>query len=191
LGYYCVDRQALWKEQQNELRHQQVWRQLGRYTVNGELPSDSVGEGAGVDNFEPKIAIPTVVDLREKKAVISLVLKLIPDVPVWYLEIMLSGMVLHFNGGTGTDWVPLGNAMSKVLQGVQENGANAGEKNLQMFVAGMHEALEKHVLAVRRAFTERNVQMRRKGAEADPERRMTKQKSCVVRWGMRREWRWR
>ena len=41
--------------------------------LHGELPSGSVGEGVGVDNFEPKIVIPTLVDLREKKAVISLV----------------------------------------------------------------------------------------------------------------------
>jgi hypothetical protein len=112
--------------------------------LHGELPSGSVGEGVGVDNFEPKIVIPTMVGGFEGEEgsdqLISLVLKLIPDVPVWQLEIVLSGMVLHFNGGTGTAWVPLDNAMSKVLQGVQKNGVSAGEKNLQMFVAGMHEA---------------------------------------------------
>jgi hypothetical protein len=110
--------------------------------LHGELPSGSVGEGDGVDNFGPKIDIPTVVNMKDKKAVTSLVFELIPDVPVWQLEFMLSGMVLHFNGGTGTAWAPLGNAMSKVLQGVQKQGVSAGEKNVQKFVAGMHEASE-------------------------------------------------
>ena len=47
--------------------------------LQGELPSGSVDEGAEVDNFDLKIDIPSMVDLREKKAVISLVLKLVPD----------------------------------------------------------------------------------------------------------------
>jgi hypothetical protein len=50
--------------------------------LQGELPSGSVGEGAGVDNFDLKIDIPSMVDMKDKEAVISLVLKLIPDVPV-------------------------------------------------------------------------------------------------------------
>jgi hypothetical protein len=56
--------------------------------LQGELPSGSVDEGAGVDNFDLKIDIPSMVDMKDKEAVISLVLKLIPDVPVWQLEIM-------------------------------------------------------------------------------------------------------
>ena len=100
--------------------------------LQGEPPSGSVDEGAEVDNFDPKIDIPSMVDLREKEAVISLVLKLIPDVPVWHLESMLSGMIREFDGGKGTAWVPLGNAMSKVLQDVQKNDASAGVENLQM-----------------------------------------------------------
>jgi hypothetical protein len=82
---------------------------------------------------------------------------------------MLSGMILHFNGGKGAAWVHLGNAMSKVLQGVQKNGASAGEKNLQMFVAGMQGASEKHALSVKRAFVERTVHMKREKAEAENE----------------------
>ena len=97
---------------------------------------------------------------------------------MWQLEIVLSSMVLHFNGGTGTAWVPLDNAMTKVLQGVQKNGVSAGEKNLQMFVAGMHEASKKHVLAVKRTSTERNVQMKHKEkAEVDDE---IKKLSCTL-----------
>jgi hypothetical protein len=53
--------------------------------LQGELPSGSVDEGAEVDNFGLKIDIPSMVDLREREAVVSLVLKLIPDVPVWHL----------------------------------------------------------------------------------------------------------
>ena len=70
--------------------------------LQGELLSGSVDEGAGVNNFDPKIDIPSMVDLREKEAVISLVLKLIPDVPVWHLESMLAGMIREFDGGKGT-----------------------------------------------------------------------------------------
>ena len=39
--------------------------------LQGELPSGSVDEGAGVDNFDPRIDIPLMVDLREKEAVRS------------------------------------------------------------------------------------------------------------------------
>ena len=129
--------------------------------LQGELLSGSVDEGAGVDNLDPKIDIPSMVDLREKEAVISLVLKLIPDVPVWHLESMLSGMILHFDGGKGTAWVPLGNAMSKVLQDVQKNDASAGDENLQIFVAGVHEASEKQVSLVKKVSIERAVQVER------------------------------
>ena len=127
--------------------------------LQGELLSGSVDEGAGVDNFDPKIDIPSMVDLREKEAVISLVLKLIPDVPVWHLESMLAGMIREFDGGKGTAWVPLGNAMSKVLQDVQKNDASAGVENLQIFVAGVREASEKQVSSVKKVSIERAVQV--------------------------------
>jgi hypothetical protein len=105
-----------------------------------------VDEGAEVDNFDLKIDIPSKVDMKDKEAVISLVLKLIPEVPVWHLESMLSSMILHFDGGKGTAWGPLGNAMSKVLQDVQKNGAGAGDENLQMFVAGTRMKLRRDKL---------------------------------------------
>jgi hypothetical protein len=110
-----------------------------------------------------------MVDLREKEAVISLVLKLIPDVPVWHLESVLSSMILHFDGGKGTAWGPLGNAMSKVLQDVQKNGAGAGDENIQMFVAGVQEASEKQALLVERASIERTVHMKHESERAENE----------------------
>jgi hypothetical protein len=54
--------------------------------------------------------------------VISLVLKLVPDILKWQLDLVLSGMVREFHGGTGTAWVPMGHALSKVLQGVKNEG---------------------------------------------------------------------
>ena len=137
--------------------------------LQGELLSGSVDEGAGVDNFDPKIDIPSMVDLREKEAVISLVLKLFPDVPVWHLESMLLGMIREFDGGKGTAWVPLGNAMSKVLQDVQKNDASAGDENLQIFVAGVHEASEKQVSSVKKVSIERAVQVERESERAGNE----------------------
>ena len=47
--------------------------------LQGEPPSGSVDEGAEVDNFDLKIDIPSKVDMKDKEAVISLVLKLIPE----------------------------------------------------------------------------------------------------------------
>ena len=137
--------------------------------LQGEPPSGSVDEGAEVDNFDLKIDIPSKVDMKDREAVISLVLKLIPEVPVWHLESMLSSMILHFDGGKGTAWGPLGNAMSKVLQDVQKNGASAGDENLQMFVAGVDEASKKQALLVKKASIERAVQVERESERAGNE----------------------
>jgi hypothetical protein len=52
--------------------------------------------------------------------VISLVLKLVPDIPKWQLNLVLLGMVREFHGGTGAAWVTMGYALSKVLQGMKK-----------------------------------------------------------------------
>jgi hypothetical protein len=97
-------------------------------------------------------------------------------------------MIREFHGGSGAAWVPMGSALSKILQGIKNEGVAAGDESLQKLVAGVHGVSEEYASSVRRALIEYNLQRTRKEVEVGNENKklssaleVEKEKSLVVK----------
>jgi hypothetical protein len=66
----------------------------------GDIYNGSNGrEGVGVKDSDLKTTIPKCVNMKDMDGVlVSLVLKLVPAIPKWQLEFMLTGVVREFHG---------------------------------------------------------------------------------------------
>jgi hypothetical protein len=80
-GLYCIDRQAVWKGRKKERKHQKVCKKVQQSTVSSLVSGTAVGVGDGVNDSDAKAIIPKCVDMKDMDGVISLVLKLFPDIP--------------------------------------------------------------------------------------------------------------
>ena len=109
--------------------------------------------------------IPEMIDLRDMDGASSLVVKLFPSLTKIEVETALSIMITGFYDGTGTDWVPLGNALRVLLRSLRAEVVTAGNMFL-VLCHGVNLAAESYTATVRKSLIECNLQSGRGVAKA-------------------------
>jgi hypothetical protein len=104
--------------------------------------------------------IPKMIDLRDMDGASSLVVELLPCLTKTEVEIALRLMIRGFDDGTGTDWVPMGNALREVLRFLKAGRLTAGDMFFSL-INGVISKIEKYTAAAYQSLIEINRQSSR------------------------------
>jgi hypothetical protein len=143
----------------------------------------SAEENTGVEEYilDPEEDIPEMIDLRDMDGTSSLVVELFPSLTKIEVEIALGLMIRGFYDGAGTDWVPMGNALRKVLRFLRANldELTAGDMYRWRYVLissafanCVNSEIEEYMATGRKSLIECNLQSGRGAAKALDEKEL-------------------